>query len=259
MRPNKPKKEETSVVIYGKHPVLEKLASDPSRIEKILIKDTLDRELMAEVKLLASNAGVEFVMTTERTLREIANGGTHQGLAARITAVPYIELADWLVSVKEIENPAVVILDELEDPQNVGAIIRSAVAAGIHGIIIPKHRQAPLSGAAYKSSAGTIDKIPLIRVTNINDSIRILKDNKFWVVGLDGSAKESIWTQDLDMPICFIVGSEGDGMRLKTGELCDFLVRIPMANNVESLNASVSAALVMYEWKRRIQPKPKKK
>lgn len=247
------------MLIYGKHPVLEKLANDPNRIEKLLIKDTLDRELMEEVKLHASKAGVEFVMVPERTLRDISNGGTHQGLAARITAVPYIELSDWLESVKGIENPAVVLLDELEDPQNVGAIIRSAVAAGVHGIIIPKHRQAPLSGSAYKSSAGTIEKIPLIRVTNVNDSLRILKDNKFWVMGLDGSAKKSIWDEDFDTPLCFVVGSEGDGMRLKTGELCDFLVRIPMENKVESLNASVSAALVMYEWKRRRQPKPKKK
>jgi 23S rRNA (guanosine2251-2'-O)-methyltransferase len=253
MRPFKPKKQDNTLLIYGKHPVLEKLANNPERIEKLLIKDTLDRELMAEIKLRASKAGVEFTMVTERTLRDIANGGTHQGLAARITPVAYVELDQWLESVKNIENPAVLLLDELEDPQNVGAIIRSAVAAGIHGIIIPKHRQAPLSGAAYKSSAGLMDNIPLIRVTNINDSIRILKDNKFWVVGLDARGKDTIWTQDLDMPVCFIIGSEGDGMRLKTGELCDFLVRIPMDNGAESLNASVSAAVMMYEWKRRRQ------
>ena len=251
MRPSKPKKQPTTLLIYGKHPVLEKLVNEPTRIEKLLIKDTLDRELMAQVKLLASKTRVPFTMVTERTLREIADGGTHQGLAAHITPVAYVELEDWLESVKKIENPCVVLLDELEDPQNVGAIIRSAVAAGVHGIIIPKHRQAPLSGAAYKSSAGLMDKIPLIRVTNVNDSIRILKENRFWVVGLDQRGKDTIWTQDFDMSTCLVIGSEGDGMRLKTGELCDFLVRIPMENGAESLNASVSAAVVMYEWKRR--------
>ena len=253
MKPFKQKKPNTSMLIYGKHPVMEKLVNDPRRIEKLLIKETLDRELMQKIKELASDARVPYTLVQERTLRDIADGANHQGLAAHITPVAYVELDEWLETVVEVKNPCVVILDELEDPQNVGAIIRSAVAAGVHGVIIPKHRQAPLSGAAYKASAGLLEKIPLIRVTNINDTIRTLKENKFWVVGLDQRGKDTIWTQDLDMNVCFIVGSEGDGMRQKTGELCDFLMRIPMENGAESLNASVSAAVVMYEWKRRQQ------
>jgi 23S rRNA (guanosine2251-2'-O)-methyltransferase len=174
-----------------------------------------------------------------------------RGLVAIVAPVEYIELKDWLDSVSEIDRPCVVILDELEDQHNIGAIIRTAVAAGVHGIIMPKHRQAPVGGVAYKTAVGLIDKIPLIKVTNINEAIRTLKEHKFWVVGLHQDAQDTIWSQDLDMPVCFIVGSEGDGMRQKTGEICDFLVRIPMENGVESLNASVSAAVMMYEWKRR--------
>jgi 23S rRNA (guanosine2251-2'-O)-methyltransferase len=251
MRTHKPKKEEKTMLIYGKHPVLDMLNKEPRRIEKLLIKDTLNKELLQQIKERASDERVAYSLVTQRTLDDIADGMTHQGLAAHVTPVGYLELEEWLEQVKEIENPCVVILDELEDPQNVGAIIRTAVAAGVHGIIIPKHRQAPLSGAAYKASAGLLERIPLVRVTNINDAIRTLKDNRYWTVGLDQKAKTNLWTQDLDMAVCFIVGSEGSGMREKTAELCDFTTRIPMDNGAESLNASVSAALVMYEWKRR--------
>lgn len=240
-----------SSYIFGKHPILEKLEHNPKSIEKIFIKETLDPKMAQEVKNLASKAKVPFVFVPERKLEDLTLGGVHQGLVALVAPIHYLELNSWLESVKDIENPCVLLLDELEDPHNVGAIIRTAVAAGVHGIIMPKHRQAPLAGAAYKSSAGLMDKIPLIRVTNVNDSIRTLKENKFWIVGLDQNAKETIWSQDLDMSTCFIIGSEGDGMRLKTKELCDFLVNIPMDKKAESLNASVSAAVVMYEWKRR--------
>ncbi len=240
-----------NLYIYGKHPVVEKLTHSPKSVEKIFIKETLDPKIVQEIKNLASKAKVPFVFVPERKLEDLTSGGVHQGLVALVAPVHYLELDSWLESVKDIENPCVLLLDELEDPHNVGAIIRTGVAAGVHGIIMPKHRQAPLAGAAYKSSAGLMDKISLVRVTNVNDCLRTLKENKFWIVGLDQNAKETIWSQDLDMPTCFIIGSEGDGMRLKTKELCDFLVNIPMDKKAESLNASVSAAVVMYEWKRR--------
>lgn len=244
-------KEKTKLLIFGKHPVIEKLERDPKSIEKLFIKDSLDIDVAQEVKALATKGKVQFSFVPERKLTEMTDGSSHQGLVAIVAPVEYIELKDWLESIAEIERPCVIILDELEDQHNVGAIIRTAVAAGVHGIIMPKHRAAPVSGVAYKTAVGLIDKIPLIKVTNVNEAIRTLKDHKFWVVGLDMSGENTIWSQDLDMPVCFIVGSEGDGMRQKTGQICDFLVRIPMDNGVESLNASVSAAVMMYEWKRR--------
>jgi 23S rRNA (guanosine2251-2'-O)-methyltransferase len=240
-----------SVIIFGKHPILEKLANSPKSIEKIVIKDTLDLELAAEIKRLAAKSHIQYTFVPESRLNTLAEGQNHQGLLAYVAPIVYLELKEWLESIADVENPCVLLLDELEDPHNVGAIIRTAVAAGVSGIIMPKHRQAPITGAAYKSAAGLMEKIPIIQVTNVNEAVRTLKDNKFWIIGLDQRGADNYWKQDLDMPICFIIGSESSGMRQKTGELCDFITSIPMDNGAESLNASVSAALVMYEWKRR--------
>ncbi len=244
-------KEKNTLLMFGKHPVMEKLNRDPKSVLKLFIKDTLDSKLTSEVKALAANAKITFSFVAESKLNEMTDGSIHQGLVAVVAPVAYVELADWLESIVGIERPCVILLDELEDQHNIGAIIRTAVAAGVHGIIVPKHRQAPLGGVAYKTAAGLMDKIPLIRVTNLNEAIRTLKENKFWIIGMDQHGEHTIWSQDMDMPVCIVIGSEGEGMRLKTAELCDFLVQIPMENGAESLNASVSAAVMMYEWKRR--------
>lgn len=257
MKPLKPQKvklsENQPLYIFGKHPVLEKLANHAKTVEKVFIKETLDKAVVEEVKKYTSRFRIPITFVLERKLDEYANGGVHQGLVALVAPIHYLELKGWFESIKAVKNPCVVLLDELEDSHNVGAIIRTAVAAGVHGVIIPKHRQAPIGGAAYKSAAGLLEKIPLIQVTNVNDAIRMLKENRFWIIGLHQDGADTIWSQDMDMPVCFVVGSEGFGMREKTTEICDFHVRIPMENGAESLNASVSAALMMYEWKRRQQ------
>ncbi len=245
------KKPSKQLLIFGKHPVMEKLENDPHSIIQLYVKDTLDSFVAGKVKTLAKKGKVNVTFVAESKLNDMTEGAVHQGLVASVKPVPFLELNEWLASIVGIEKPCVVLLDELEDQHNVGAIIRTAVAAGVHGIIFPKHRQAPIGGTAYKTSVGLVEKIPLIQVGNVNDTIRTLKENRFWVVGLDMKGKDTLWSQDLDMATCIVIGSEGDGMREKTGELCDFLVRIPMENGVESLNASVSAALVIYEWKRR--------
>ena len=213
------KEKKQGVYIFGKHPIIDKLTNNPTSVEKILIKDSLDKAVVAEVKALASKSRIPFSFVPEKDLAKLVEGGNHQGLAALVAPVAYLELKDWLETISEVHNPCVLLLDELEDPHNVGAIIRTAVAAGIHGIIVPKHRQAPLGGAAHKTAAGLMDNIPLIKVTNVNEAIRTLKDNHFWVVGLDQYGTTNYWDQDLDMAVCFIIGSEGSGMRLKTGEL----------------------------------------
>ncbi len=248
-------KQQKPVYIFGKHPIVEKLLNDPKSVEKLFIKETLDKKVIEDIKKLASKARIPFVFVPEKKLTELSDGGVHQGLGAIVLPATLLSLDEWLESIAQVTNPGVLLLDELEDPHNVGAIIRSAVAFGIHGIIMPKHRQAPLSGAVYKSAVGQIDKIPLVRVTNVNDAIRTLKENKFWVIGLDQEGKSVVSEQDFTMPTCFVIGSEGSGMRAQTQKLCDFLVRIPMEHDVESLNASVSAAVLMYEWKRRKQQK----
>ena len=141
-------------------------------------------------------------------------------------------------------------MDELEDPHNVGAIIRSAAGFGASAILLAKHRQSPITGVVTKASAGTIDRVPLVRIGNINDAIVKLKEKGFWILGLDGDGDQSLFEIDMKMPVCIVVGGEGKGIREKTLDNCDIKVRIPMENKVESFNASVSAALVLYEWRK---------
>ncbi len=172
-----------------------------------------------------------------------------QGVVAAISRVSYLEFEEWMESVEPDADTAILLLDEIEDPHNFGAILRTAAAAGISAVIVPKHRQAPVSDAVFKTSAGTAGRIPVVRAVNLNQAILTLKENKFWIAGLDMKG-ETIWDQTFDVPMAFVIGNEGRGMRKKTGEHCDFLLSFPMFNHVESLNASVSAALVCYEWRR---------
>ncbi len=173
-----------------------------------------------------------------------------QGVVASVSMAIYIEFEEWLESFKPTNNSAVLLLDEIEDPHNFGAILRTAAAAGIDAIIVPKHRQAPVNATVFKTSAGTAGRIPIVRAVNLNQAILSLKEHKFWIAGLDQTANTLLWEQTFDVPMAFVIGNEGRGMRKKTGEHCDFLLSIPMKNSVESLNASVSAALVCYEWRR---------
>lgn len=239
-----------SLYIYGKHPVEELLASDPKRISKFFVKEGIDAQFFNIVKAASTKHRIPIAHVDQRKLDELAEQGIHQGIVALVTDVPYLELKEWLKTIDVTTNPCCVLLDEIEDPHNVGAIVRSAAAFGASGIILGKHRQAQVTGTVVKASAGTIDKIALIRTTNTNDAIEKLKEKKFWIVGLAGEGTTTLIDLDMHMPICFVIGSEEHGIREKTREHCDFLVSIPMHNNVESLNASVSAAVALYEWQR---------
>ncbi len=240
--------EKNKTYIYGKHPVMDMISTEPKRISKIFIKKNFADE--ATIQKFATKNKIPLQTMEERKLDEYAEGGVHQGIVAQVAPARMIEMKDFFALVKDKENPCAIILDELEDPHNVGAIIRTAAALGASGIIMGKHRQAQINGTVYKTSAGTVDKIPLIRVANLNDAIRKLKENKFWVVGLDGNSPKTIWQEKFDSPTAFVIGAEGKGIRSETAKLCDFLLAIPMTPGVESLNASVSTALAIGEWKR---------
>jgi 23S rRNA (guanosine2251-2'-O)-methyltransferase len=169
---------------------------------------------------------------------------------ASISRATYQEFEEWMVKIQPDKHTAVLLLDEIEDPHNFGAILRTAAASGMSAVIVPKHRQAPVNATVFKTSAGTAGIIPIVRAVNLNQAILTLKDNSFWIAGLSMESDSNIWDQTYDVPMAFVVGNEGRGMRKKTGEHCDFLLNIPMFNGVESLNASVSASLVCYEWRR---------
>lgn len=236
--------------IYGFNPVEEMLNESPDRIDKIYIRKNLSSGNLNKIFKLASDNRIPITEVPDQKLTDLAGKVNNQGIVAGISEISYIEFEDWLDNIEPDSDTAILLLDEIEDPHNFGAILRTAAAAGISAVIVPKHRQAPVNATVYKTSAGTAGRIPIVRAVNLNQAILALKENKFWIAGLDQNADSVLWEQTFDVPMAFVIGNEGRGMRKKTGEHCDFLLSLPMENNVESLNASVSAALVCYEWRR---------
>ena len=236
--------------IFGKHPIEEFLARTPKRVQKIFVKEGIDPRFGASLKMVAKKYKISVVEVDLKKLALLSGGEQHQGVVALVSPTPMLDLKEWIAKIKIESNPCVVLMDELEDPHNVGAIIRSAAGFGASAILLAKHRQSPITGVVTKASAGTIDRVPLVRIGNINDTIVKLKEKGFWILGLDAEGDQSLFEVDMKMPVCIVVGGEGKGIREKTLENCDIKVRIPMENKVESFNASVSAALVLYEWRK---------
>lgn len=237
--------------IFGRHPVHEQLLNKAGKIEKIFIREGLSGSYVQDITSLASQNRIPVSRVPGRKLFDLVGKVNDQGIVALVSPVTYLDFHEWIEDLKPDLNTAVLILDEIEDPHNFGAILRSAAAAGITAILVAKHRQAPVNATVYKTSAGTAGRIPIVRTVNLNQAILELKEHKFWISGLDQDADKTIWEMDADVPMGFVIGNEGRGVRRKTSEHCDFHYAIPMENNVESLNASVSAALVCYEWKRK--------
>jgi len=242
----------TNKYSYGVNPILELLEREPDTIEKLFIRDNLRSTASYKIVNAASNHRIPVAKVPESKLTDLVGDVNHQGIVAAISEIKYLEFEEWLSDFEPLPDTAILCLDEIEDPHNLGAILRTAAAAGISAVIVPKHRQAPVNATVLKTSAGTAGLIPIVRAVNLNQAILSLKENKFWIAGLDQTAESSIWDQTYDVPMAFVIGNEGRGMRKKTGEHCDFLLSMPMQNGVESLNASVSAALICYEWKRQL-------
>jgi 23S rRNA (guanosine2251-2'-O)-methyltransferase len=240
--------DKTNEFIYGRNPVEELLKNRADEVEKIYINRKLNKQTFSTILSLASDNRVPVTEVPGSKLFDLVGKVNDQGIVAAISQIQYEEFEDWLERVEPNQKTGILLLDEIEDPHNFGAILRTAAASGMDAVIVPKHRQAPVSAAAYKTSAGTAGRIPIVRAVNLNQAILKLKDNKFWIAGLDMDGDSLLWEQTYDVPMAFVIGNEGRGMRQKTGEHCDFLLSIPMYNGVESLNASVSAALVCYEW-----------
>ncbi len=244
------KKEDGKQYIYGRHPVGELLEKNPKKVEKVFLRSGVQKNFENDIEKLTSKARVKLEIVSEREIVSMVGDVNSQGIVALIES-SMTPFSSWKDKIDVSKNPAVLIFQEIQDPHNAGAMIRTAVASGISAILVPKHNQSPLDGAVWKTSAGMIENIEVVEIGNINETIKKLKDIGFWIFGIDEEGKESFWDVDMDMPIAFVIGSEGSGTRELTRDLCDFLINIPMEGGVPSLNASVSAALVMYEWKRR--------
>lgn len=242
--------ENNDQYIYGRKPIEEKLRSSAEEIEKIFLRKGLQKGSIGKILDLASGNRIPVIEVPGTKLHEMVGSVNDQGIVASVSMSEYQDFDTWLDSIKPNKEMAILLLDEIEDPHNFGAILRTAAATGISAVIVSKHRQAPVNAAVYKTSAGTAGRIPIVRTVNLNQAILRLKENQFWIAGLDSEGDSHLWDQTFDVPMAFVIGNEGKGMRKKTGEHCDFLLSIPMHNNVESLNASVTAALVCYEWQR---------
>ncbi|MGZ4161060.1 MAG: 23S rRNA (guanosine(2251)-2'-O)-methyltransferase RlmB [Neobacillus sp.] len=239
--------------IIGKNPVIEALKSNRD-INKILVAEGSLRGQMQQVTQLAKEANVIVQFVPKKKIDQITDQN-HQGVLAYVAAYQYAEMDDLFAAAeKKNEPPFFLLLDEIEDPHNLGSIMRTADAVGAHGIIIPKRRAVGLTATVAKASTGAIEYIPVVRVTNMARTIDELKERGVWIVGTDASGKDDYRQFDSTIPLGLVIGSEGKGMGRLIRDKCDFLIHLPMAGKVTSLNASVAAAILMYEVYRKRHP-----
>ncbi len=236
--------------IYGKNAVVEQLKSNPKALKRIYIKDGVKQSGFEEIRSLALKNRIAVNAIDEKQIKGyLKDEVNHQGVIALSKPFEYANFDEWLHGLDLATMPTVLILDHIQDVSNLGAIIRTATAAGCAGIIAAELNQAPITSAVYKTSAGTVGKIPVIQVGNINQTIEKLKKSGFWICGLgmEDTKTQSVWSYEFTEPTALVVGNEGEGLREKTAEHCDTILSIPMHNDVESLNASVSVAIACYE------------
>ena len=232
-------------VLVGRNAVVEALKAGRG-INKILLAHGDRPHDIQELVALAKERGV-VVQSVERSKIDVlAAGHRHQGVLAYVAPVPYVELEDILARAEaKGEPPFLVLLDELEDPHNLGALLRTADAVGAHGILIPRRRSVPLNATVAKTSAGAVEHVPVARIGNVVQTLKLLKERGCWVVGadMDGTPYDAA---DLTGPLVLVVGSEGKGMSRLTKETCDIIVSLPMVGKINSLNASVAGSVLMY-------------
>lgn len=234
-------------LILGRNAVIEALKSDRT-IECVYISKG-DLEGSIKVALgLAKDKGIVVKESDRRKLDVMSEGLNHQGIIAKVTPFKYCEVNDILEYANEKEEqPFIIILDEIEDPHNLGSIIRTAELCGVHGIIIPKRRNVGVTSTVYKCSAGAIEHMKIAKVTNINTTIDMLKEKGIWIYGADIEGKDYSYNTDFSGACALIIGSEGKGISNLTLKKCDLLVKIPMVGKINSLNASVAGGIMMYE------------
>ena len=230
-------------LVIGKNSVTETLKAGRS-VNKILVAKGSNNQKIIE---LAKNAGIVIEFVERSKLDKICGGERHQGIIAQVAAIQYSTIEEILeIAALKNESPFIVLLDELEDPHNFGAILRTADAAGVHGVIIPKRRSVSLNSTVAKTSAGAMEYVKVAQVTNVAQTLKNLREEGLKIVGGDMEG-ENIFGAALSGGIVLVIGNEGKGIRRLTRENCDLLVKIPMRGKINSLNASVAGAILMYE------------
>lgn len=246
------KEKPDSIYVYGKHAVEEAILHAKHTILKIYFIYTDDR-----IYDLAKNHKIEIERLSADSLpRWIDPEAVHQGVIALISERKLVvNYKEFIADFKVDNSKAIVILGEVQDPQNVGAIIRASVGMGISAVFIPEHNQAQVTSSVVKVSAGMVFRIPLVKIGNVNHTTRELKEKGFWIYGLEMNTKNPLTSEKFDAPAVFILGNEAKGIREKTRDICDIMLSIPIDKKCESLNVASSASIVLYEWNKQVLQK----
>ncbi|GAA3913724.1 MULTISPECIES: 23S rRNA (guanosine(2251)-2'-O)-methyltransferase RlmB [Gibbsiella] len=236
-----------SEIIYGIHAVKALLERDPQRfLEVFILKGRDDRRLQPLIAELEAT-GIVIQVANRQWLDEKVEGAVHQGIIARVREGRQYQENDLPALLDGTATPFLLVLDGVTDPHNLGACLRSADAAGVHAVIVPRDRSAQLNATAKKVACGAAESVPLIRVTNLARTLRLLKEMNVWVVGTAGEADHTLYQSKMTGPMALVMGAEGEGMRRLTREHCDELISIPMAGSVSSLNVSVATGICLFE------------
>lgn len=244
-RKNFAEREENSNIVRGRNPVIEALKSGRT-INKVIVASGQEAVFTKQIRELCKERKVPFQEAERSRLDNIAHN--HQGVIAYCSPIDYVEVEDILAAARQKgEDPFIVILAEVEDPHNLGAIMRTCECAGVHGVIIAKHGAVPVTETVIKVAAGAAEYMPVARVANISMAIQKLKENGLWVAGADMAGAQELWQADLTGGIALVMGSEGKGIPPLVAKNCDFMVKIPMFGKINSLNVSAGAAVIIYE------------
>ena len=234
-------------VTMGRDKCFHLVSLEEKRVKKILVAKEFESELVDFLQM-AKEKGLNLQYMPYKTMNRITHSKEHDGVMIETYPKHYIQVEDMLAYAKERnENPFLIVLDNVQDPHNLGAVLRTAEGAGVHGVIIPKSNAANVTQTVDKVSTGATEYVPIARVVNINNILNDLKEYGVWIVGVEVDGSKPYFNADLKLPIALVLGSEGEGMRKSIKEKCDFMVNIPMRGEITSLNVSVSAGVVMYE------------
>lgn len=238
--------------VGGRNACREVLEDQQVTVNLVYLQDGIRSAFANEIRKLAAFRKVPVRVVPPARMERLEPGLVHQGIIVELSPVVYRDADEMLREIAATRDdvtekkPVLVILDHIHDPHNFGAILRSAAAAGVSGIFVPDRGMAPVSATTIKASAGTALRLPIARVKNLSDLLAMLKERGYWVAGLDGSGDQSVWEMDWDRPVAIVVGNEGSGLGVRVRNSCDYLISIPMRGDVESLNASVAAGIVLF-------------
>ena len=235
-------------ILYGIHPILEALKKRPRAFQRLFLARESGREDFTQIVSLARTAKINTALIPVKELEQMCRSEQHQGVVAEADPLPLLTIEDVISLWKERGDKALfLILDSIQDPQNFGSLIRSACCCGATAVIFPKDRSATVTGSVAKASAGAVEHLPLCCTVNIAAALEILKKEGVWIVGTTPQAEKSLYSFDFNLDMALVIGSEGKGMRQLIAKKCDFTVSIPMQGRLDSLNASVAGAVVLFE------------